>query len=86
MSTLTMIACAAACVVLFIFACLFIKPLKQLFLLILHSVLGWAGLYILNNLFAFTGFSIGLNLASASIAGVLGGPGLVLLILTKLIY
>lgn len=86
MSTPVLVACIVACAVLFFLACIFLKPVKGLLKLILHSVLGWTGLYIFNSLFAFANLSIGINIASATIAGVLGLPGLILMILLKLIY
>lgn len=86
MSTPVLIACGIACIVVFFLACAFLKPVKGLFKLILNSALGWAGLYIFNTLFAFANLSIGINLASASIVGILGLPGLILMILVKLIY
>ena len=72
-----------------IFLCLaffFMKPLRGLCVLMLRSALGWAGLYILNFLLAFSGFSFGINIASASIVGILGLPGLVLLGLLKFLF
>ncbi|MBO5733958.1 MAG: pro-sigmaK processing inhibitor BofA family protein, partial [Clostridia bacterium] len=45
-----------------------------------------AGLYIFNTVFAATGLTIGINIASASIVGVLGLPGLLLMIILKFIY
>ena len=70
------------CVLIF----LFFKQVKGFFLLILNTFFGWAGLYIFNLLFSATGFFIGINIASASIVGVLGLPGLLLLVILKFIY
>ena len=52
--------------------------------LLLHSAAGWVGLYIWNSL--VPSLFIGINIASASIAGILGLPGLLLMILLKLIF
>ena len=86
MSTPVLIACIVTAAVALFLAVAFIKPVKGLFLLILNSAAGWAGLYIFNKLFAFCSFAIGINIASASIAGILGLPGVALMAILKLIY
>lgn len=76
--------------VLFLFFALFsvlallFRPVKELFKLLLHSAIGWVGLYIWNSL--IPSCFIGINIASASIAGILGLPGMALMILTKIIF
>ena len=50
MSTPVLIACIVTAAVALFLAVAFIKPVKGLFLLILNSAAGWAGLYIFNNL------------------------------------
>ncbi len=85
--TIGEIAAYVLAVMLLLVLCrIFIKPLKGIGLLLLHSVLGGVGLYIINLMTAGLGFNIGLNIATASICGVLGLPGLVLLILIKLLF
>lgn len=86
MSTPILIACCVAAAVILFLAAAFIKPVKGLFLLLLNSAAGWAGLYIFNKIFAFASFAIGINIASATIAGVLGLPGVALMAIIKLIY
>ncbi|MBQ2696563.1 MAG: pro-sigmaK processing inhibitor BofA family protein [Clostridia bacterium] len=66
--------------------CVFFKPLKGVFVMMLHSVLGGAGLYICNFLLAPIGVPIGLNIVTASICGLFGLPGLILLVLVKVIF
>ncbi len=73
-------------ILLAVLAILFFKQLKGIFLLFLNTAFGWAGLYVFNLLLASTGFSIGINIASASIAGVLGIPGVLLMAVLKFIY
>lgn len=74
-------------VVLLIILCrVFIKPLKNVGILLLHSALGGVGLYIFNLLFAGLGFGIGLNIATSAVCGLLGLPGLVLMILLKILF
>ena len=62
---------------------IFIRPLKQILGLVLRSVLGGLCLYIFNLIFAGVGFTIGLNIVTASVCGILGLPGFVTLILGR---
>lgn len=85
--TTSITASALLCfIILAVLVVLFFKQLKGIFLLFLNTALGWAGLYIFNLLFASVGFSIGINIASASIVGVFGVPGVLLLAILKFIY
>ena len=84
MTTSMTVSIFSGVIFLAILVILFFKQLKGLFLLVLNTALGWAGLYIFNLI--LPAFAIGINIASASIAGVLGLPGLVLLIILKTIY
>jgi len=86
MNTSVMVAIFSCIVLLLVLTFLFFKQVKGFILLVLNTALGWAGLYIFNLLFAFSGFSIGINIASASIAGVLGIPGVLLMAVLKFIY
>lgn len=86
MDTSILIAVIAFLVLSLILVILFFKQLKSIFCLILNSAFGWLGLYIFNLIFASTGFFIGINIASATVVGVLGVPGLLLLCILKLIY
>ena len=65
---------------------IFFKPLKGILFLVLHSLLGGVGLYIFNLIFRSIGFTIGLNPVTASVCGLFGLPGLVLLVLLKLLF
>lgn len=62
---------------------IFFRPLKTALWLGFNSLLGGLGLYIFNWIFAPTGFFIGINIVTAAIAGLLGLPGVLLLILVK---
>ena len=84
--TPTLLLAFFASAVLLFFAFFFIKPLRGLLLLMLRTAFGWAALYILNLSLAFGGVSIGMNIASASIVGILGVPGAVLLLLVKFLF
>lgn len=83
MSTPATLALFLVCVLIFFLFAILFKTVRGFLKLLLHSAAGWAGLYILNYVFAFAHFSIGINIASATIFGVLGLPGLILMILAK---
>ena len=78
--------CALVLVLLFLaVACatLLRKPLKMVLRVALNSALGFGALWLLNATAAVTGLSLGLNLFNALTIGVLGVPGLGLLLLVK---
>ena len=58
-------------------------PLRMLLKAGLNTLLGLAALALVNATSAFTGIALGLNLFNALVVGVLGVPGLVLLILVQ---
>ena len=59
------------------------KPLKLLLRLALSSALGFGALWLLQYTAAYTGISLGLNLFNLLTVGVLGLPGLGLLVLLQ---
>ena len=65
---------------------LFSAPLKLALKVLLNTLLGFAALYIVNLASGLTGFSLGLNLFNALVIGILGIPGLVLLVLLRLVF
>lgn len=65
---------------------LFSAPLKLALRVLLNTLLGFAALFLLNLTSAWTGFALGLNLFNALVIGVLGVPGLALLVLLKLVF
>lgn len=83
MSTSMLIISALCLLAVCCFLVIFVKPFRSLCSLFLHTALGWAGLYIWNMLIPYT---FGINIASATIVGILGVPGVLLLILTKWIF
>lgn len=77
--------CALGLVLLFLLAaCLRLlrQPLRRCGVLI-NSALGFCALWLLNMTTGLTGLSLGLNLFNALTIGVLGVPGLGLLLLLK---
>lgn len=75
-----------ACIVLlFIFGKIFVWPLKNIFKLIINSILGGVLIYVINIVGMNFNFHIGLNLLTAILVGILGIPGAALLIVLKII-
>ena len=62
---------------------LFSAPLKIALRVALNSALGFGAVWLLNLTTAFTGLSLGLNLFNAVTIGILGIPGLGLLLLMQ---
>lgn len=62
---------------------LFSAPLKLALRVALNSALGFGMVWLLNLTTAVTGLSLGLNLFNAITIGILGVPGLGLLLLTQ---
>lgn len=59
------------------------KPIKIIFKLILNTVIGFLALFVINYLGSFIGISIAVNWINAVIVGVLGVPGVALILLLK---
>lgn len=64
---------------------LMLMPIKLLLKLIYNGLIGGAMLWVVNYLGAYFDFSIGINWISALVAGFLGVPGVVLLIIMKIV-
>lgn len=62
---------------------IFATPLKWAMKLLLNTLIGFVALFILNFLGDFVGISLGINWLNALVTGVLGVPGVVLLLLLK---
>ena len=74
-----------ACVIfLFLIGKFFIIPLKSIGKIIGNSILGGILIFIVNSIGSVFNFHIGLNIATAIITGILGVPGVILLIILKL--
>ena len=65
---------------------LFSAPLKLALKVLVNTLLGFAALFLLNLTGGLTGVTLGLNLFNALTVGVLGVPGLVLLVLLRLVF
>ncbi len=68
-----------------IFGKIFIIPLKKIIKLLINSILGGILIYIINIIGANFNFHIGLNIITAIFTGVLGIPGVILLVIIKMI-
>ncbi|MCI7617883.1 MAG: pro-sigmaK processing inhibitor BofA family protein [Firmicutes bacterium] len=74
-----------AIVLIFLVGKIFLWPLKHVLKLAASSVIGGLAILIINALGAGFGLMIPLNLISAAIVGVLGIPGVMLLLILTLI-
>lgn len=81
----TIIIYLACLIVIFIIGKIFFVPLKHIVKLLINSVLGGFFIYIVNVIGGSFGFHIGLNVGTAIFTGLLGIPGVILLILIKLL-
>jgi inhibitor of the pro-sigma K processing machinery len=58
-------------------------PMKVILKLIINGVLGGIAIFLINLLGQPIGFFIPLNIVSALVAGILGLPGIILLVILK---
>ena len=61
------------------------KPIKWAFKLLLHALFGFIFLFLFNFFGAWVDLSLELNWVNAAVTGVLGVPGVVILLLVKYI-
>lgn len=74
---------AIGIVLLWIIIKVFAKPIKWIFKLLLNALLGFVFLFIFNYLGAFIGIKLTVGWVSAIVTGVLGIPGIILLLLIE---
>ena len=74
----------AALIMVIVLARIFEKPFKFILKLLINSLLGIALIVIINSFSAHTSLVIGINPVNAAVCGLLGVPGVILLILVKL--
>lgn len=75
----------SAIIVIFIFAKIFIIPIKWILRLIVNSIVGIILLWIINLMSANYNFVIGINFFTSLTVGLLGVPGIIMIILLKLL-
>ena len=73
-------------IVLYILGRLLLVPVRALTKLIFNAVIGGIALVIINFIGGFFKFHIALNVVTAMIAGILGVPGVVLLVVLKILF
>ena len=61
----------------------FRTPLRIALKLLGNTLLGFLALWVVNLTVEFTGITLGMNLLNALVIGILGVPGLILLLLTQ---
>jgi inhibitor of the pro-sigma K processing machinery len=75
------------CIVLLVlFIKLLAKPLKWIFKFLLNALSGFIALILINFVGGFFGFSLTVSFLNCLIAGFLGMPGVILLILIKYLF
>jgi len=84
LDTNTIIIYIACICFLFLFGRIFILPIKSILKLVLNSILGGLIIYLINLIGGLFSFHIGLNYITAIIAGILGVPGVILLVILKI--
>ncbi|MCE5286620.1 MAG: pro-sigmaK processing inhibitor BofA family protein [Pelosinus sp.] len=79
-----LLAFAVGIVLIYLVGRMFLMPVRLVFRLIYNGLIGGIMLWVVNLIGSYIGFTIAINPLSALIAGFLGLPGVVLLILFKL--
>ncbi len=79
----TIFAYILGIVLIFIAIKLFTAPLRLLLKIVVNGAMGLAGLIVINLVGAGFGFSVAINLVTVLIAGVLGLPGIALLLFLR---
>ena len=65
---------------------IFTLPVKWIFKLLLNTVLGFVGLFLVNWLGSYIGISLGINVVNAVVVGTFCIPGLILLLLLRWLF
>ena len=81
----SIIAFIACLFFLFIAGKIFIVPLKTIFRFILNSILGGILIFIINIIGEAFNFHIGLNIITSILVGLLGIPGVIAIVLIKIL-
>ena len=74
---------ATAVLLLMLFIRIIRLPLKLLAKAALHAAVGFVALFVLNFLGSWIGVTLEMNLLNALIAGILGVPGVLILLIVK---
>ena len=79
------IAYIACICLLFIVGKIFIVPVGKMLKFIFNSLLGAGIIYVINIIGTNWNFSIGINLVTSIVVGILGIPGAILIVLIRLL-
>ncbi len=74
---------AAGVLLLILFVKIIRLPLQLLFKLLLHAAVGFVALFLFNYLGSYIGVTLEITVFRAVVTGVLGVPGVILLLLFK---
>jgi len=84
-TNVVLLAYIAGIIVVFLLGRALLVPVKLLLKLIYNALVGGVILLAINYFGAMVGFHISLNIATALIVGILGIPGILLLIILKIL-
>lgn len=85
LSVTSLLAFLIGLVILYIVGLLLVIPLKFLIKLVINAVIGGIILFIFNIIGAFLGYTVVINPLNALIVGVLGVPGIILILILQFI-
>ena len=85
-TVLTVFGFVAGLIVLILLSKFLAWPFKILLRLLLNSIIGGLALLLINFFGHFIGIYIGVNIVTALVAGCLGIPGIVLLLILQIIF
>ncbi|MDR1391646.1 MAG: pro-sigmaK processing inhibitor BofA family protein [Clostridiales bacterium] len=80
------IAYGFGALILYALLCLFIKPIRIILKIALCGLFGTLLLFIVNIMGNFSGISIAINPFTAIIVGIMGIPGIFLVIVSNLLF
>lgn len=84
MDTTILISFITCIIFILIFGKILLFPVKKIITILTNSILGGLAIWLINIVGTSFNFHIGLNIITALIAGLLGIPGVILLILLKI--
>lgn len=84
--TTSILAYAAGLVLVFVFCRIFIKPIKWMLKLLINGILGGLILAAVNFVGGFAGITVIINPLSALLSGLLGVPGVILVVILQYIF
>lgn len=83
MDTNTIIIYSACIIAILIVGKIFLFPIKKILKLIINSIFGGILIYVINFFGTVFNFHIGLNIVTSVFVGILGIPGVILLIIIQ---